>query len=141
MDFRKLFFGGIIGGIVNFLLGWLVYGILLMEIMRKHSTHRPSVFRTEEEMIWWSLILGNIAIGFMIAYVILKANIKTAGAGAVTGFVLGMLTSLGIDCIMYAQMKVFGRAVIAMDVVAAAIITAIVGAILGWYFGRGEKAT
>lgn len=141
MDFKKFLLGGIIGGVVNFLLGWLVYGILLMDTMHKHSTHMPGVFRTEDNMIWWSLVLGNFALGFMITYVLMKGNIKTVSGGATTGFVVGFLTSLGLDCIMYAQLNIFGRAMIGIDVAASALITAVVGAVVGWYLGRGEKAS
>ena len=141
MDFKKFLMGGIIGGIVNFLLGWLIYGILLMETMHKHATHSPGVFREEEKMIWWSLVLGNFALGFMITYVLMKGNIKSFGGGATTGFVVGLLTCLGLDTIMYAQMKVIGLTFIGIDVAVAAVITGIVGGIVGWFLGRGEKAS
>jgi len=141
MDIKKFLIGGIIGGVVNFLLGWLVWGILLMDIMRKHSTHMPGVFRNKEDMVWWAIIAGNIAFGLLVAYVLLKGNIKTAGAGASAGFILGLLSCAGFDLVMYAQMTTFGRAALAIDVVAAAIVTAIVGAVVGWFLGRGETAS
>ena len=142
MDFKKFLLGGIIGGIVNLLLGWLVWGILLMDFMRTHSTHNvPSVFRNKEEMVWWAIVAGNFAFGFLIAYVLLKGNIKTVSGGASTGFMLGLLSCAGFDLIMYAQMTSFGRAAIGVDIAAAAVVTAIVGAVVGWFLGRGEKAS
>ena len=141
MDFKKFLMGGIIGGVVNFLLGWLVWGVLLMDLMRKHSTHMPGVFRGKEDMVWWAIIAGNIAFGFLVVYVLLKGNIKTAGGGASAGFMLGLLSCAGFDLIMYAQMTTFGRAAMAIDVVAAAIVTAVVGAVVGWFLGRGETAS
>ena len=101
----------------------------------------PGVFRNKEDMVWWAIIAGNIAFGLLVAYVLLKGNIKTVGGGASAGFILGLLTCAGFDLVMYAQMTTFGRAAMAIDVVAAAIVTAIVGAVVGWFLGRGETAS
>lgn len=140
MDSKKLFFGGIIGGIANFFLGWLVWGILLMDYLMKHSTHIPGVFRTEQEMVWWAMIVANLASGFLIAYILMKAKVGTFSGGMVTGAVIGLLTAVAFDCMMYAQMHVIGRAVMAVDAAASTIVTAIIGGIVAWYLGRGEKA-
>ena len=142
MDSKKFLIGGIIGGIANFLLGWLVWGILLMNFMRTHSNPTAAViFRSETDIAWGALIVGNFSLGFMITYILMKANIKTATAAAATGFIVALLTSLGIDCIMYAQMKIYGTTAMAVDVLAAAVVTGIVAAVVGWFLGRGEKAS
>jgi len=141
MDSKKFLLGGIIGSIVNFFLGWLVWGMLLGKIMRDYSTHTPGVFRSPETMIWWALVVGNIGFGFLIAYVLSKANISTAASGAVTGAVVGLLVVIGIDFIMYAQMKVFGLKVIAIDAASSLVVNAIVGAVVGWFLGRGSKTS
>lgn len=142
MDLKKLFVGGIIGGIANFFLGWLIWGILLMKFMRDHSNPTASViFRTEADMVWWSLIVGNIALGFLVTYVLMKSSVKTAGTGAATGFVLGLLIAGAVNGIQYAQMKVYGITALAVDVLAAAVVSCVAGAVVGWFLGRGTTAS
>lgn len=139
MNTNKFLVGGIIGGIANFLLGWLVWGMLLMNFMTENSNQASGVFRKEEDMVWWALIVGNLAIGFLISYVLAKGNVNSVSGGAMTGGVVGLLTSVGIDCMMYAQMDLFHKKAMAVDVVATVVVAAIVGAIIGWFNGRGAK--
>lgn len=136
---KKLLIGGIIGGIVHFFLGWLVWGILLNDFFKAHSNPASSVLmRGENDMIWWALVVGSLAMGFLVSYVLLKSGVSTVSNGAITAGVIGLLLSMGMDCIMYAQMKFFGGRVMAADIIAATVVMGIIGAIIGWYFGRGK---
>jgi len=139
MNTNKFLLGGIIGGIANFFLGWLVWGILLMNLMKENSNQATGVFRSEDNMIWWALIVGNLAMGFLLSYILAKGNVNSAGGGAVTGAVAGLLISIGIDCMMYAQVDLFNTKALMIDVVASVAVSAIVGAIIGWFNGRGAK--
>ena len=75
MDIKKWVIGGITGGILYFLLGWLIYGMLLMDFMNNHSGSAGNVSRTEPDMLY--LAIGNLAMGFMLAYVFVKGNISS----------------------------------------------------------------
>ena len=142
MNTNKFLIGGIIGGIVNFLLGWLVWGILLMSFMKEHTTEAgKAVMRAEENMIWWALIAANLLLGFLISYILNKAGVVSAGAGAAIGAVVGLLMSASIDLFNYAFMDLSDSATtMVVDMLASTVVTAIVGAIIGWYNGRGVKA-
>ncbi len=41
--------GGIVGGILFFLLGWLIYGMLLMDFMNNHTGAAGNVSRSEPD--------------------------------------------------------------------------------------------
>jgi hypothetical protein len=141
MNTNKFLLGGIIGGIASFLLGWLVWGTLLMNFMKENSNQTSGVFRSADEMVWWALIAGNLAMGFLLSFVLNKAKINTAGGGAFTGAAVGLFTAIGVDCMMYAQVYLFNAKAMAVDVAASVIVSAIVGATIGWFNGRGAKAT
>ena len=141
MNSNKFLVGGIIGGVANFLLGWLVWGMLLMSFMKEHTTELgKAVMRADDQMIWWALIVANLLFGFFLSYVLSKAGTKSAGAGASTGAVIGLLMSASINCFNYAFMDMSDMTAMATDVAASTVVTAVVGGIVGWYLGMGNKA-
>jgi uncharacterized membrane protein len=141
MNTSKFLIGGIIGGIVYFFLGWLVWGMLLTDFMQQHTTEAgKAVMRGEEGMIWWAMIVGNLLWGLTLSYVLSKSGVATAGAGATTGAILGLFVSAAINCMLYAQLNAWDITSVVVDVVANTIVGGIVGGIVGWYFGMGRKA-
>jgi hypothetical protein len=137
MNTSKFVIGGIIGGVLYFLLGWLIYGMLLMDFMTQHATAAAAgVMRPEAEWPWWAMIAGNMGLGFLLSYVLSKANVSGAAAGATTGAVVMFLFSFSINFMMYAQMNLSDLTAIGVDIVASAVIGVIVGAVVGWWNGR-----
>ena len=137
MNSQKFIVGGVVGGIVYFVLGWVTYGMLLKDFMS--SNVATGTMRADADLIWWALIVGNLAMGFLLAYVIGKGNVS-AGSGAGVGFTLGLLVCLGYDLISYAtSTTVNSLKVIAADVAATAVMSAIVGGIVGWVMGMSKK--
>lgn len=141
MDVKKLFIGGIVGGVAFFLLGWLIFGMLLMDFMTSHSGAVGNIGRAEEDMQWLYLIIGNLAQGFLIAYILLKGNVRSMAGGFVTGGIVGLLTVVAWDCIMYATTLAISKTAMAADVAAATVMTAVVGGIVGMVLGMGNKET
>ena len=142
MNTNKFLVGGIIGGIANFLLGWLVWGMLLMSFMQEHTTEvGKAVMRGEDGMVWWAMIAGNLLWGFTLSYVLAKSGVTSAASGATMGAIFGLLVSASINCFMYAQMNAWDTTSIGVDVVANTVVGAVVGGIIGWYLGMGKKAT
>ncbi|CAN5238537.1 hypothetical protein BH11BAC6_BH11BAC6_15580 [soil metagenome] len=122
----------IAGGVVHFLLGWLIYGMLLSDYMKSPVT---GVDRTE--MLIWSLAVGS----FLISYILISlANVTSVGSGAMTGFLIGLLFAGSIDFIMYGTSNVVSNlTVLCIDVATVAVITAIVGAVVAAIGGMGKK--
>ena len=138
MDIKKLLIGGIVGGILYFLLGWLIYGMLLMDFMMGHPGTATNVDRAEMDYLY--LIIGNLAMGFLLAYVFVKSNVSSMAGGLVTGGIIGALVSVGVDCVMYATTNVVSKTAMAADVAAMTVMSAIVGAAVGMVMGMGKKA-
>jgi uncharacterized membrane protein len=136
MDTPKFIVGGLLGGVINFFAGWLVWGILLADFISKHATN-SSVFRPEPEMIFWALILGNLCFGFLVAYILYLANVRSARSGAIIGAISGALMIAAFDFTMYAQMDLYDIGIVLPDILASTCVTALVGAAVGWYYGRG----
>lgn len=138
MDLKKLFMGGIVGGILFFLLGWLIYGMLLMDFMNNHTGTAGNVSRTEPDFLY--LAIGNLAMGFVLAYIFVKGNVNSMANGFITGGIVGLLIAVGYDCMIYATTTVISKTAMAADVAASTVMTAVVGAVVAMVMGMGKKA-
>ncbi len=138
MDIKKLLIGGIVGGILYFGLGYLVYGNLLTNFMKNHPGTATGVDRTMAEFQFLYLVIGNLAMGFLLAYIFVKASINTWAGGIVTGGIVGLLSAVGYDATMYATTNIVSKTGMAADVCAFTIISAVVGA--GIALTMGKKA-
>ena len=132
MNTRNFIVGGLAGGILMFLLGWLFFGVLFMDFMQNHSRQHTGVFRSEADMVWEALIAGNLFYGFLLSFVIQKSGSRGLIAGAVTGALIGFLMNATVDCMLYAQFDLWGKKALVADVALSTLSTAITGAVLGW---------
>jgi len=140
MDIKKLLIGGITGGILFFGLGYLVYGNLLAGFMAKHPGTATGVDRAMDSFEFLYLAIGNLAMGFLLAYIFVRSNVNSMASGFFTGGVVGALVSVGVDCMMYATTNVISKTAMAADVAATTVMCAIVGAVVGMVMGMGKKA-
>ena len=140
MDSKKLLIGTLVGGIALFLLGYLFYGLLLMNFFSQHSHAPAGADKAMSDIIWWALILGNFVTGALLTYVILKAgNVAPIGKAAGIAGTVGFLTALGTDLVRYATANSFDHTALLADVVVFTIMTAITGGIIGAVLGMGKK--
>lgn len=80
---KRTLIGGIVGGVAFFFLGWLVYGILLLDFYNANGNQ--SINRPMEEMVWWALIASNLFSGFLVAIVFDWTNTIDVAAGIKKG--------------------------------------------------------
>jgi hypothetical protein len=134
MNSQKFIVGGIVGGILYFLLGYVFYGLLLKSFFDSNG-----MAVNMDNVKWWAMIVGNLAGGFLLAYILTKGNVSTAAGGAGTGFVVGLLMSLSFDLVMFGIGKGMELKGVAADVAVAAVMTAVIGAVVGWVLGMSKK--
>lgn len=132
---NKLLVGGLIGGVLFFLLGYLIWGLALQSTME--GSMMAGVNKPMEEFNWLFLVLGNLALGFLLAYVLTKSNTSGFAGGATVGAVLGLLFAASFDFTMYGVSNIFtSMTVVFIDIVANVVAFAVAGGILGWWLGR-----
>ncbi|HLY70582.1 MAG TPA: hypothetical protein VKR53_12695 [Puia sp.] len=140
MNSNKSLLAGIAGGVVLFLLGYLIYGMLLADFMKTHAGTATGVARNPSEYMLWLIGVANLIYGFMLVYIFGKAGISTAGSGFATGAIVGLLTSASTDCINYATTNLLTGSGMAADIVSFAVLSGVAGAVIGWVKGTGKKA-
>ncbi|MCW3087324.1 MAG: hypothetical protein JWQ78_710 [Sediminibacterium sp.] len=140
MNTQKFLVSGLFGAVVSFFAGYLLYGVLLMDFFSNNVGSATGVMRAPTDMIWWSLVVGCLFMGFTYSYVYNRfGNINTVSAGASAGAVLGLLITAGFDFIMYANTNISNLTGTFADIVAGAVLGAITGAAVGMANGWGNK--
>lgn len=134
MDIKKLAIGGIVGGILFFLLGWLIYGMLLMDFMKNHPGVVSGYNKAEPDMLY--LAIGNLISGLLMAYIFTRAGVNTLMSGLITGLVVGLLMATSMDCIMYATTNLVSKNMMMADVLASTAMSAVTGAVVGLVLGK-----
>jgi hypothetical protein len=130
----KILIGGVLGGIAFFLLGYLLYGLLFANALAAcTSCQRPM-----EEINFVCLFVGNLFIGWTIAYIFSRwASISTFMGGAIGGATIGLLLAIGWDSIGYATSTMYtGMTCIIYNILIEVVMWGIVGGIIGWWMGR-----
>jgi uncharacterized membrane protein len=140
MNTKKFLTGTLVGGIVFFFLGYLIYGVALTSFFTRHSVAVPGSMKTMSEIVWWALILGNLASGALLTYIFLKlANINSFGSGARTAAAIGFYLTLSVDLIQFATINSADLTSTLTDVVVGTVMTAIAGGAIGAVLGMGNK--
>jgi len=131
---NRVIWATLAGGVASYLLGWLIYGIILHDMSNMYGS-ATGVQRTDMSAMW-ALILGNFVLAYFLAHVFSRwAGVNTLQGGLQTGALLGFLIWLGVDLIMFGTTNIYSTTGLVVDVVTSAIMGAVTGAVVGWVLG------
>lgn len=137
MDAKKRIMATLAGFVVIFLLGWLIYGMLLMDFFMSNSGSASGVMREESEMVWWALIAGNVMQAYFLVYIFGKwADITTFKGGLQAGATIGLIIGFAYDLTMYGTSNTMNLTAALIDPFASAILMGITGGVIGYVLGR-----
>lgn len=144
MNTKNIVIGGLVAGVVYFLLCWLVYGNLMSDFFMKHHGAISDAALKEvgrgEELIW-SFAIANLGAGTLLAFVFDRSGIRNFAAGLVTGAIIGCLMAISFDFAHYGMFNLMDKNAVVGDILAFTVISAIAGAICGMVLGKtGGKA-
>ena len=130
----KTLIGGLIGGVVYFLLGMLVYGFLMKDLMASNM----NCMRPEAEMSMPLGIVANLLWGLFLAFVLSKwQNVNSFSSGLQAGALFTAALAIALDVGFYTYSTLFNSwSGVAIDIVVNVVMGAIVGGAIGWWFGR-----
>ena len=135
----KIIRGTIFGGIAFFLLGWLVWGILLMDFSK--TNYNQSIYLPENEMIWWAMIVSNLVLSLLVTLILNWAGVKSITDGLKIGAITGALYAFSVDLGMYSMTNVIlNLTAVVVDTLAYALVTGIVGLVIVLTWGKEKTA-
>lgn len=140
MKTQKLLVGTLAAGVAMFFLGWLIYGILLVDFMAANMNSGNS--RPMEEMVFWAIFVSNLVSGLLLTLVLNWSNSLSLVSGFKTGAFVGLLIGLSLDLGMYAMTTMFlNPMAIVVDVLSSALMYGVAGAIVALAVGKKAQAS
>jgi hypothetical protein len=135
----KLLLGAIVGGLVAFLLGWLIFGMVLMSYYEAHSITYEGMMKESPNPV--GLFIANLAYGAVLAIVMHWSKMVGMMKGAVIGAVLGGLITCSYDLFFFSMMNWYKDiTVVIVDIIVNIVFGAVIGGVVGWVMGMGKKA-
>lgn len=128
MTLQRLALGTVVGGLVLFLLGYLVYGVLFASFFATNVGTATGV--TREPFNFVALLLGQLAFAAILTMIFSWSAVRSAGQGAKIGALAGLLFFLGIDLTLYATTNIQNLAASLVDALLAALLFAVSGAVI-----------
>jgi len=139
---KKFILATLAGSVVQFLLGWLIYGLLLANFMNSHTTHYEGLMKDMNTGSFIILIfLSELVMAFLITFIFQRwAKFEGFFKGLTAGMLLGFLLALSYDLYFLASMNMFSVSTTVVDVIANTVVVGIAGAVIAWVLGFKSKA-
>ncbi len=133
---------GLAAGIVAFLLGWLLFGILLMGYFESNTLSYEGLMKSEEEFNYLGMLLANILTGILIAWLLWRMGVTSIGKGLSDGFTIGLLIYGSMALYYYSMMNWYtGIMPMVVEILANSLWTAVIGGVAATVLGAGRKAS
>ena len=137
MDSKKRIIATLAGFGVFFMLGWLLYGMLLMDFFEANSGTASGVMRGDTEMVWWALIVGNFLQSYLLVYIFSKwEGINSFASGLQAGATIGLILGLGFDLTMYGTSNIMNLTASLVDPFVIAFMMGVTGGVIGIVLGK-----
>ena len=126
--------------VLNFCLGWLLYGIVLAGFYKDHTIAYTGLLKDPPNIL--AIFVSTFAYACMLIYVLHSiASARTFGKGAVIGLIIGFLMSVSYDLSMYGMMNLYAKRLVLVDIFVGTIMAGLVAGIAAWILGIKKKET
>ncbi len=139
MDMKRLMTGTVVGAILMYGLGWLIWGTLFTDFFAANAGSATGVGR--EDAILWASAVGNLALAALFTMAIIKTGASSVADGAKVGAITGFMLWLGVDFIHYANTNIDNLTATLADPALELVRTAIVGAGIAMVLAKTASST
>lgn len=139
MDFRRFAIGTLVGGVVLFALGYLIFELAFAAFYADNVGSASGVERDPQLM--WAVILGTLAYAALITFAMQRqAGSMTVGNGLVIGAVVGFLLWGTTDFILYGITNLSNLTRTIVDPLLEAVRGGVTGGVVAAVLGRVPAA-
>jgi hypothetical protein len=139
MDAKRFLTGTIVGGIVLFLAGYLIFSTLLGGFYAANVGSATGV--PKDPMLLWSIAVGCLAFAALICYVMGARGGSGLAGGAKVGAIVGLLLAIFVDFVIYGTNNVSNLTATLVDPLAEAVHGGIGGAVIGLVIAKMKPGT
>lgn len=137
MSTRQFALATVAGWITLFVLGFVVYGLLLASFFAANPGSATGTERAEP--LFWSIALGELGLAAALTIVLGKwAKVAGASNGFLVGATLGFLMAVSYDFTIYGTSNMLNFTATVADVAVATIRTGLGGAVVGVVLARSS---
>lgn len=130
----------LVGAVANFLLGWIIYGMLMMGYMESVLIEYEGLMNEENTAMMVGYFVSSLAMATLLTY-ILRRGTSNAKQGLSAGLVLGFLMAVSYNVMFYTGWNlVTSNTYYIVETLAFTVMTGLTGLVVGWMLGR-QKAT
>lgn len=136
---KRILRGTLFGGITFFLLGWLIWGILLRDYNAANMNQCAN--KPMEEMVWWAIIVSNLLNALLLTLILNGSGASGIISGIKTGAVFGLLWSAAMDFSFWSMTNMFNNiGAVVVDIIANTLFMAIASMVIVLSWGK-DKAS
>lgn len=143
MDTKKFLIGSVVGGIVMWLVGMLIWRVLLADFFTPDVEATTGLIR--EAPIYWAGILGTLGLSALVTTAIAWAGSFSLRGGFQVGAIVGFLVWFGVDFIHYANQdfRTLWQTIVdpLLELVRTGIGGAVIGLVLAKFGGEGPASS
>ena len=132
MDTKRLAIGTVVGGIAMFVVGYLIWNILLD--YWNGAFDAAGVAR--EPQLLWVAALSNVPFAALVTLVIERGGSSTIERGVGIGAMVGFLVWGGVALVHYADMTIFDLTATILDPLLAGVEFGIGGGVIAAVLGK-----
>jgi hypothetical protein len=134
MTTQRFAIGTLVGGLVLFFLGYLVFGVVFADFFAANAGTATGVPKMPFDFV--SLAIGQLAWGAALTLILGWASVSSVGQAARTSALVGLLFFFGIDLTMFATTNTSTLKAAVVDPILAAVLFGIAGAAIAAAGGR-----
>lgn len=128
MNTKNFIVGGIVGGIVNFLLGWVIYGMLLKDLF-------PAPEGGTENLAF--IGYGSLAFGFLLSFILAQGeSVTKCVPGIKLASIVGLFVALYFNFFQNMYSASMDAKQVAIDTLASVVIAGFMGACIAVVNGK-----
>jgi hypothetical protein len=134
----KILRGTVFGAIAYFLIGWLVWGILLMNFLSGNMNQCAN--RPDNGMIWWAIIASNFVLALLLTLVLNWAKAKSITDGLKYGALFGLLYTLSFSLSSWSMTTMYTNiGALLTDTMASTVVMAVIGMVIVLTWGKEKQ--